>query len=51
MTWSVYEILLQLLREEFDSEEKKSGKKFLLSAAVAAGRAVMEIYDVPALAL
>ncbi|XP_060586211.1 acidic mammalian chitinase-like [Ruditapes philippinarum] len=42
--------MLQNVRNMFDTEEKKSGRKYLLSAAVAAGRAVMEIYDVPALA-
>ncbi|XP_045168107.2 acidic mammalian chitinase-like [Mercenaria mercenaria] len=41
--------MLQNMREKFDLEEKMSGRKYLLSAAVAAGRAVMEIYDVPAL--
>ena len=41
----------QEIRNEFDAEPfQKGSEKLQLSAAVAAGRAVMEIYDVPALA-
>lgn len=39
-----YTMMLQELRQEFDKEATSGGKKYLLSAAVAAGRAVMEIY-------
>lgn len=42
--------MLQSLRDAIDVEEKANGRKYILSAAVAAGRAVMEIYDIPALA-
>ncbi|KAL4222582.1 hypothetical protein ACF0H5_018623 [Mactra antiquata] len=41
--------LMQDLRTTFDEKEASSGRHYILSAAVAAGRAVMEIYDVPAL--
>ena len=40
----------QELRQSFDHEAASGGKKYLLSAAVGAGRVVMEVYYVPKLA-
>ncbi|XP_052806908.1 acidic mammalian chitinase-like [Mya arenaria] len=45
-----FTVLLQELRTALDHAGQAEGRKYTLSAAVAAGRAVMEIYDVPALA-
>ncbi|XP_052247734.1 acidic mammalian chitinase-like isoform X2 [Dreissena polymorpha] len=46
-----FTLLLKDMRAAFDVELAQTGRKYTLSAAVAAGRSVMVIYDVPALAM